>query len=330
MEWPGEQLVMKMWESLVDKGIGGLLGPWQARREGIAAADVKRHTMLIMAEAERQAESLRNGNALLLSGPNNTVCVRQEPVLGLPGEYHPAAHYAATQAVRESLRQEIAVAHAVAAAESELLNTAAIREPGVPGDDWILRWRENAARVSSSEAHELWGRVLAGEVVAPGSFSLRTLDFLRNLSKDEAQLIESLSPFAFDTLIVPANKGEQIGLPLLSDFLRLQSLGIVAGVEGMGLTVTFRSNLPNTFIRVLRCNRRCLVVQDLDPAKQFTIRQYSLSAGTEVVQLSRQPADEPNLLRVGLLIKAQGFTVAIASWKEQPNGGLAWFDGVVI
>lgn len=35
---------------------------------------------------------------------------------------------------------------------------------------------------------ELWGKVLAGEVAKPGSFSLRTLSVLKSLSRDEAEL----------------------------------------------------------------------------------------------------------------------------------------------
>ena len=36
--------------------------------------------------------------------------------------------------------------------------------------------------MSSEELQTLWGRTLAGEIKSPGSYSLRTLDFLKNLS----------------------------------------------------------------------------------------------------------------------------------------------------
>jgi hypothetical protein len=44
---PGEQLLIKLWETIADKGIGNLLRPWQMRREGQAAIDVK-HSELLM------------------------------------------------------------------------------------------------------------------------------------------------------------------------------------------------------------------------------------------------------------------------------------------
>ena len=41
MEAPGEKLIIKLWESIADKGIGSLLKPWQIRREGRASIDLK-------------------------------------------------------------------------------------------------------------------------------------------------------------------------------------------------------------------------------------------------------------------------------------------------
>jgi len=54
--------------------------------------------------------------------------------------------------------------------------------------DWINRFFSIAGDISTSQMQELWGRILAGEVKQPGSFSLRTLDVIRNLSKVEAEL----------------------------------------------------------------------------------------------------------------------------------------------
>ncbi len=42
MDLPGEKLLIKMWETLVERGIGGLLTPWQTIREGRAMNEVRR------------------------------------------------------------------------------------------------------------------------------------------------------------------------------------------------------------------------------------------------------------------------------------------------
>jgi hypothetical protein len=55
-------------------------------------------------------------------------------------------------------------------------------------EDWIAEFFEHCKNVGSEEMQILWGRLLAGEVAEPGSFSKRTLDFVKSLSTEEAQL----------------------------------------------------------------------------------------------------------------------------------------------
>ena len=69
-----------------------------------------------------------------------------------------------------------------------------------PDDDWINRFFSSAQEVSSDKMQTLWGRILAGEVKQPGSYSLRTLDFLRNLTASEAKAFEELGRYALNFL----------------------------------------------------------------------------------------------------------------------------------
>src|SRR5690554_3131042 len=50
-------------------------------------------------------------------------------------------------------------------------------------EDWKTRFFNIAEEVSNEEMQALWGRILAGEIKKPKSYSLRTLEVLRNLSK---------------------------------------------------------------------------------------------------------------------------------------------------
>ncbi|MCY4287944.1 MAG: DUF2806 domain-containing protein [Aestuariivita sp.] len=49
-------------------------------------------------------------------------------------------------------------------------------------DDWLIRWRMAAGQVSLEELQDLWGQVLAGEIKSPGTFLLRTWEFLKQMS----------------------------------------------------------------------------------------------------------------------------------------------------
>ena len=58
---------------------------------------------------------------------------------------------------------------------------------------WINRFFDSVADISDEDLQKLWGKVLAGEIKQPKSYSLRTLETLKNLSKYEALLFEKLS-----------------------------------------------------------------------------------------------------------------------------------------
>ena len=66
----------------------------------------------------------------------------------------------------------------------------------IPVDaDWVTRFFDSVSDVSSDEMQQIWGRILAGEVNAPGRFSFRTLDAVRKMSKSEAELFINIVPF---------------------------------------------------------------------------------------------------------------------------------------
>jgi uncharacterized repeat protein (TIGR03899 family) len=68
--------------------------------------------------------------------------------------------------------------------------------PEAVDDDWIARFFDTGKHVSSDHMARLWGKILAGEVAQPGSYSLRTLDVLRNLSQKEAKSFNKIAKYA--------------------------------------------------------------------------------------------------------------------------------------
>lgn len=50
-------------------------------------------------------------------------------------------------------------------------------------DDWIGRFFSFAEDISNEEMQVLWGKILAGEIKKPKTFSIRTLELIRNLTK---------------------------------------------------------------------------------------------------------------------------------------------------
>jgi len=62
--------------------------------------------------------------------------------------------------------------------------------------DWFLRFFDAVGNISNADMQVLWASVLAGEVEVPGSFSLRTIETLRNMTKQEAMLFKKIAKMA--------------------------------------------------------------------------------------------------------------------------------------
>ncbi len=62
--------------------------------------------------------------------------------------------------------------------------------------DWFSRFIKLAEDVSNKTMQELWAKILAGEITAPGSFSLKSLKTFRSLSINEAKLLSKACSLA--------------------------------------------------------------------------------------------------------------------------------------
>jgi hypothetical protein len=334
MEILGEKLLIKLWETIADKGIGSLLKPWQIRREGRANLDVRRDEILALAQAEAAAEAIRSGQRLLLA--NGEIVDR--PALEAPMVIHDsvdkaplalprAIEIAEQNSKAEALRREASVAKAVIYAEDELQKDSSEPPQGSPQDDWLLRWRECAAGVSSDELQQIWGKVLAGEVKSPGRFSLRTLEFLRNLSQAEAQAIERISPFVISNFLFRVKGGvlEAEGISF-SDLLVMHELGILAGVEGP-LEASLASNSTTSFIIALTCHGALIVATAADPNKIIKLSAFKVTAlGEQVLSLGSFSPNKKMVESVAGEIKALGFDVQVGKYVRTDPNRLQPFD----
>ena len=117
-------------------------------------------------------------------------------------------------------------------------------------DDWIVNFFDKCRIVSNDEMQELWSRILAGEANAPGTYSKRTVNFLSDLDKAEADLftklcgfvckIEDLEPLVFD---LQADIYNRYGINFTS-LSHLESIGLIK-LQLLGqFTIT---NLPKKF-----------------------------------------------------------------------------------
>ncbi|GAB2983046.1 hypothetical protein GCM10027049_19950 [Mucilaginibacter puniceus] len=97
----------------------------------------------------------------------------------------------------QSQKRQINVEKITNFASDELKNEDLIT-PEPVDDDWTSRFFSIVEDVSNEEMQAIWGKILAGEIKQPKSYSLRTLEVIRNLSKEEATTFIKIANFAIE------------------------------------------------------------------------------------------------------------------------------------
>lgn len=60
---------------------------------------------------------------------------------------------------------------------------------------WVLSYFDSAENIANDDLQILWAKILAGEISSPGTYSLRTLNILKSLSKEEADLFTRVARY---------------------------------------------------------------------------------------------------------------------------------------
>ncbi len=95
----------------------------------------------------------------------------------------------------QEAKKQLNIENITAFAAEELKNESPVTDEPL-GEDWTTRFFKIAEEVSNEEMQALWGKILAGEIKQPKTYSLRTLELIRNLSKNEASTFMKVANFA--------------------------------------------------------------------------------------------------------------------------------------
>jgi len=212
---------------VVAEGIGGVAKPLLLK----ANTDAKVYEIRKVTEAIAKNQDLigpikyEDGKVTMESIPQHALIatneVNADQKIGMRISYQQA-------------KKQVNIENVIQYAVTELENESEV-VPEKPENDWITRFFNISEDISSDDMQALWGKILAGEIKRPGSYSLRTLELLRNLSQKEAELFVTVCEIAVianDKVIIPIPDNgkyieEKFGISFLN-FLYLQELGLLA------------------------------------------------------------------------------------------------------
>jgi hypothetical protein len=195
-------------EKLIDvcaKGIGQLFNPWLIRRESKARAD----EMKTLAEAEAyRVAALADAHAIEIKTISDVIAetgsletkykagpvtISIEPLADTNMEGINIQTRAVARLIHQESTGQANVEQVVAKTHALLKDVEPENVSDDPVDpDWINQYFGHIPRVSNDQMQGIWAKLLAGEIVRPGSFSLRTLEIVKKLSGSEARIFQDL------------------------------------------------------------------------------------------------------------------------------------------
>lgn len=166
--------------------------------------------------------------------------------------------------------------------------------------DWFVRFYEAVGNISDEVMQDLWAKLLAGEVAEPSSFSLKTIDVLRNLSKQDAELFSLICSHSvmtrgqnflphYDTYLEKHNI-------YYTDIMKLNEQGLIFNDGTIGFSMSIGQN-PN----VLFWNNDLVMTIESSDDKNIEIHIKThpfTKAGQELAVLVSKSVSEENFIEL--------------------------------
>lgn len=183
--------------------------------------------------------------------------------------------------------------------------------PEPVNQDWQNRFFSIAEDISDEEMQRLWAQILAGEIKRPKSFSLRTLDTLRNITKEEAEIFIHASQFYLANNYICV---EPFALELLQ-YLRLCDAGLMSYES---LVKTWEIKKHDKELILYRKDLYLNLYNDTDRDIKVTVNVKRLTlAGEELLKLCASPEEDVFLPQLVKMVKKRGIRPTIMRFIQE-------------
>ncbi len=168
-----------------------------------------------------------------------------------------------------------------------------------PSEDWINRFFDYAEDISSEEMQHLWSKVLEGEIKRPNSYSLKTLEFLKTTSKEDARSFNKIVDLIFVTsnsYIIPRELNKYTNNIQYNDILVNIENNLIMPTENM----SFSLNVGPTKQVITFSNKYIISLGNLK--KKINIPAYGLTqTGVEIFNLTKNESSIDYIKKIAKL-----------------------------
>lgn len=179
--------------------------------------------------------------------------------------------------------------------------------------DWRRKFFQEAENVCEVDMQALWGKVLAGEIARPGSFNLRTLETLKQLTKNEAEIFRQICGIAMEDGWV-ALPNPDINTALMpygfsfNSILQLRDAGLISNGDNLQRKFVANDATEPPGIHKATVYNNDVIIELSGPALvnlQIPVVAFT-QAGKELQQLIFKSPNEQYLSEFGASIRRVG------------------------
>lgn len=213
---------VKALASCIYRSCGQLLLPWQ--KERVANAEAK----ALIIKSKAVASSIRiigesaseyPNLAIKYTGDLENLNINNNDIKDLEIRANIRSEY-------QNLKKQKNLESIVGKAYNELIGKKLETKEEVD-DDLLTRFFNTAEDISDEQVQTLWARILAGEVLKPRTYSYRFLEVLRNISKNELEIVQKIAPFICEDAIIKDFDNLKLKGILKKDVSILEDMGLL-------------------------------------------------------------------------------------------------------
>jgi uncharacterized repeat protein (TIGR03899 family) len=206
-------------------------------------------------------------------------------------------------------------------------------------EDWITRFFRIAEDISNEDMQALWAKILAGEIKKPKSFSVRTLEIIKNISQREAEVFKQVANFAITenmksyflftggAVSIYNNKAINFNHPF-NDISTLKEIGLLQSIDLISLSY----NKPTAKSRKYFLLGKKIILWEQDENKNYMSFNVELftTAGNELLQLIDKTAPREYINVFENALEDPNYDMIEADFVEYKDNILHFDNEIVI
>lgn len=193
--------------------------------------------------------------------------------------------------------------------------------------DFVAHFFSAVQDVTSDQLKQIWAKILARTVESPGCISLHTLAILKNMSRQDAVLFESVVQFAIGVFIFNDKRCAECleEFPRLhsKSILRLSNIGLISPNTNIAVPYEIKSDLNLLF----KFDNIGYFIVGKSENRRIQIPAYSISLqGTELSKIVRSKVNQDYLRLFAKFLDENGGHELIYGQIIEESGNKVIFD----